>query len=382
MNYFFIAGEASGDLHASNLMRELKVVDSEAQFQFLGGDKMEKEAGLKPIIHYRQMSFMGFVAVLKNLKMVLSNIKICKQAILHSRPDVVVLVDYPSFNLRIAEFVKKNLPDTKVYYYISPKIWVWKEYRIKAIKKYIDQMFTIFPFETEFYKKHNYKVNYVGNPTVDFLYPKLSNSTDFKEFCNENKISKKPIIALLPGSRKQEIVKCLPTMIASCEMFEQTHQIVVAKAPGTDIQYYKDSIVNKEVVILENKTIELLQNSDVAIVNSGTASLETAVLNIPQVVVYYVGGGKFTLWLKDLILKVKYISLVNLIADKLVVKELVGYFFTKENLQEEIKSLLFDNSYRSKILQDYSEVMNKLGTKPTAKNTAQLMVKKLQNSNH
>ncbi len=376
MKYFIIAGEASGDLHASNLMRELKLADSEAQFQFLGGDKMAKEATIEPLIHYRKMSFMGFVAVIQNLKTVLQNMKKCKQAILDFRPNVVILVDYPSFNLRIAQFVKKQLPISKVYYYISPKIWAWKEYRIKSIKKYIDEMFTIFPFETDFYKKHQYNVHYVGNPTVDFLryYPHLSKN--LTQFCSENHISEKPIIALLPGSRKQEVIHCLPIMISACEKFT-THQIVIGKASAIEMELYKNIIADRKVKILENKTIELLINSEVAVVNSGTASLETAVLKTPQVVVYYVGGGKFTLWLKDILLKIKYISLVNLIANKMVVKELIGYHFTKENLEKQINQLLFNTQYRNKMLNNYSKILDKLGTTPTAQNTAQLIVKKL-----
>ncbi len=378
MKYFIIAGEASGDLHASNLMRELKIADTEAQFQFLGGDKMEEIATRKPLIHYKEMSFMGFIAVARNLKTVLTNMKRCKQAIWDFRPDVVILVDYPSFNLRIAEFVKKELPTTKVYYYISPKIWAWKEYRIKSIKKYIDEMFTIFPFETDFYKRHHYKVNYVGNPTVDFLHSYPNLSVNLSQFCEENKMPEKPIIALLPGSRKQEVQHCLPKMLLACQEFANTHQIVIGKAPAIEMEMYQKIIAEREINIVENKTIELLANSEVAVVNSGTASLETGVLKIPQVVVYHVGGGKFTLWLKDILLKVKYISLVNLIANKMVIKELIGYYFTKENLQKELKELLFNQNYRNEMLKNYSQVLEQLGTTPTAENAARLMVQKLK----
>jgi len=376
MKYFIIAGEASGDLHASNLMRELLKEDSEAQFCFLGGDLMLAQAhGGKLVKHYSDMAFMGIIAVLKNAKTVLKNLSDCKQAIVDFQPDVLILVDYPSFNLRMARFVKENL-SAKVYYYISPKIWAWKEYRIKEIKRYVDKMFTIFPFETAFYSKHDYQVEYVGNPTVDSVYMRPNQGQTFPEFCIENKLPDKPIIAILSGSRKQEITACLPRMLAAALNFPE-YQIIVAGAPGIDVGFYNEILGGSEARIVTGKTYELLQQSQVAVVNSGTATLETALIGIPQVVVYHVAFGKLALWVKDLIIKTNYISLVNIIANKLVVKELIANLFTVENVSAELSLLLRNTIYRQQILEDYSIIKATLGEPGTAGRAAKKMVSSL-----
>lgn len=367
MRYFIIAGEASGDLHASNLMRELKKQDAAAEFCFLGGDLMAAQGG-KMVKNYREMAFMGFVAVALNARTVLKNIADCKSAIAEFKPDVVILVDYPSFNLRIARYVKENF-ETPVYYYISPKIWAWKEYRIKDIRKYVGKMFTIFPFETSFYAKHNYPVEYVGNPTVDSIENRDNLEQTFQEFCSQNKLSAQPIIALLAGSRKQEISACLPRMLEAAVNFPE-FQVVVAGAPGIELDYYRSVLKNSEVQIVFGQTYQLLQHSEAAIVNSGTATLETALIGTPQVVVYHQSLGRLAYWMKDLIIKVKYISLVNLIAEKEVVEELIAHLFTVENMTAELRKILYDSAYRHKMLQEYSTIKTALGEKGTAERAA------------
>jgi len=374
MKYFIIAGEASGDLHASNLMHELLKADSNAEFCFLGGDLMQKQGGTM-VKHYRQMAYMGFWAVLKNMDKVLRNLSDCKKAIIDFQPDVVILVDYPSFNLRIARFVKENLP-SKVYYYISPKIWAWKEYRIKQIKKNVDKMFTIFPFETAFYAKHNYQVEYIGNPLVDSVCQLPNQSHTFSEFCSENNLEGKPIIALLAGSRKQEISACLPRMIEAASVFS-SQQIVIAGAPGIDFTFYQSILNGKNIPIIFGKTYELLQLSKAAVVNSGTATLETALVGIPQVVVYHVMFGRLALVLKKFVIKVKFISLVNLVAEKEVVKELVAHHFTVENITTELRILLENEDYRQNMLREYYDLKNLLGDPGAAERAAKSIVSNL-----
>jgi len=376
MRYFIIAGEASGDLHASNLMQELKKQDSNAEFCFLGGDLMTAQGG-QQIKHYRQMAFMGFVAVLLNAKTILKNMDDCKSAISAFKPDVVILVDYPSFNLRIAKFVKENFK-TPVYYYISPKIWAWKEYRIKEIKKYIDKMFTIFPFETEFYANHNYKVDYIGNPTVDSISNRPNQEQSFQEFCKKNDLSDKPIIALLAGSRKQEISACLARMMEAAENFSE-YQVVISGAPGIDKEYYQTTLKNSKVRLVFDQTYDLLQHSDAAIVNSGTATLEAALIGTPQVVVYYQSLGRLAYLMKNLVIKVKYISLVNLIAEKEVVKELIAHLFTVKNMTAELEKILKDDSYRKKMIAEYGKIKNILGEKGAATKAAEKIKSYLNN---
>lgn len=371
MKYFLIAGEASGDLHASALMRELLKVDSAAEFCFLGGDMMQTQGG-KMIKHYRDMAFMGFVAVLLNAKTILKNLEDCKVAIVNFKPDVVILIDYPSFNLRIARFVKENLK-TPVYYYISPKIWAWKEYRIKEIKRYIDKMFTIFPFETEFYAKHQFPVEYVGNPTVDSVSSRPNKDQLFEDFCILNKLSGKPIIALLAGSRKQEISACLPRMIQAASHFKE-FQIVISGSPGIDLDYYIQVLNHEPVKIVFGQTYELVQHAHAAIVNSGTATLETALIGTPQVVVYHQALGRLAFWAKELIIKVKYISLVNLVAEREVVKELIAHLFTVSNMKLELDKLLNNNAYRQNMINGYNEVSKTLGEPGAAERAAGKMV--------
>ena len=375
MKYFIIAGEASGDLHASNLMRELRKADSNAEFCFLGGDLMLAQGG-KMIKHYRDMAFMGIVAVLKNARTVLKNLSDCKRAISDFQPDVLILVDYPSFNLRMARFVKENLNSTKVYYYISPKIWAWKEFRIKQIKRYVDKMFTIFPFETAFYAKHNYSVEYVGNPTVDSVCTRPNQQQTFAEFSSENNLPDKPIIAILAGSRKQEILGCLPRMIDAALRFPD-YQVVIAGAPGIDVELYDAVLKGKNVSIVFGKTYELLQNSAAAVVNSGTATLETALVGTPEVVVYHIPCGWFGYLVKNIVVRVKFVSLVNIVAEKLVVKELLAHLFTVENIASELKSILKDKTYRQNMLNEYSLMRKFLGEPGAAERTAKKMVEML-----
>jgi len=370
MKYFIIAGEASGDLHASNLMSELKKVDTQAEFCFLGGDLMQAQGGTQ-VIHYRQMAFMGVIAVLKNARTVLKNMYDCKQAINRFKPDVLILVDYPSFNLRIARFVKET-SKIPVYYYISPKIWAWKEFRIKQIKLYVDKMFTIFPFETAFYAKHQYPVEFVGNPTVDSVCLRPNQLQTPEEFRKLNKLSDKPIIALLAGSRKQEIVSCLPRMLEAALRFPD-YQVVISGAPGIDPDFYDSILVQKEFQIVFGQTYELLQHACAAVVNSGTATLETALIGTPQVVVYHVAFGRLAYWVKSWLIKVKYISLVNLVAEKQVVKELYAHLFTTENVVTELESVLHDEVYRKKMQEEYIRIKESLGEPGTAKRTAMKM---------
>ena len=365
MKYFLIAGEASGDLHASNLMAELKQQDHEAEFCFLGGDLMQAQGG-QLIKHYRDMAFMGFINVLLNLRKVLANLEDCKRAIAHFKPDVVILIDYPSFNLRIAKYVKKQF-QTPVYYYISPKLWAWKSYRIKSIKRYIDKMYTIFPFETEFYAKYNYLVTYVGNPTVDSIahFHASKNNRNFRE---ENKLDSRPIVALLAGSRRQEISKCLPTMVEMADKFP-TFQFLVAAAPGIERGYY-NQFLTSSVKIVSDSTYALLDESYAAIVNSGTATLETGLLKVPQVVVYHVIGGRIASLLKKILIKTRYISLVNLVAETEVVKELVAHEFTSEQVHAELNRILTDSSYYEQIKAGYNKLEQRLGESGTSHRAA------------
>ncbi len=361
MRYFLIAGEASGDLHASALMHELKKVDVNAEFCFLGGDLMQKEGG-EMIKHYKEMAFMGFVNVIKNLNSLLITFSDCKNAIKYFNPDAVILIDYPGFNLRIAKYVKHQL-QTPVYYYIPPKIWAWKEYRIKSLKKFTDRIFTIFPFETAFYRKHNYDVTYVGNPTAEKINQYKAENKKLSE--SENK----PYIVLLPGSRKQEISSCLPKMIEAASDFPE-YDIIVTGAPGIEQTFYKRFIQDKSIPVVFEQTYSLLNNAKLAVVNSGTATLETAIIGTPQIVVYHVNFGKLASLAKKIFLKVKYISLVNLIANSQVVKELVAEQFTTDNLSKEIERILTNKSYREKMIKNYSAINQKLGEGRASKNIA------------
>ncbi len=370
MLYFIIAGEASGDLHASNLMKELRKEDSAAEFCFLGGNLMQAQGGFM-VKHYRNMAFMGIIAVLKNARTVLKNMSNCKQAILDFKPDVLILVDYPGFNLRMARFVKENL-NIPVFYYISPKIWAWKEYRIKEIRRYVDRMFTIFPFETAFYAKHLFPVEFVGNPSIDTVCERALHQQSFQEFCSINKLSDKPVIALLAGSRKQEIRACMPRMLQAADKFLD-YQVVVACAPGIDPSFYQKFLQNNKVHLVFNQTYELLQQARAAVINSGTATLEAALVGTPQVVVYHVIFSRFGYWVKNLIINIKHISLVNIVAEKEVVKELLAHQFTVKNVVDELEKLLHNENYRVKMQKEYDKIKKSLGEQGAAGRCAKKM---------
>ena len=378
MKYYLIVGEASGDLHASRLMQSLMQYDPEAEFRFFGGDLMAKVGGTR-VKHYRELAYMGFIPVLLHLPTIFKNMKMCKEDIMRWKPDAVILVDYPGFNLSIAKFVKKNT-SIPVYYYISPKIWAWKEWRIKAIKRDIKEMFSILPFEVAFYeKKHHYKIHYVGNPTaeeVDNFLHVYSESKD--EFCQRNGLSSKPIIAILAGSRKQEIKDNLPSMLEAARHFED-YQMVVAAAPSITESYYKRFLENSEAKMVKTQTYELLAHATVALVTSGTATLETALLNVPQVVCYETPVPKLIRFAFKHIIKVRFISLVNLIADKEIVQELLADRFSIRNIANELYRILPGQPSRERMLADYQLVRERLGNEVAPDNAARIMVEKLTN---
>ena len=376
MKYYLIVGEASGDLHASNLMHALKQEDPEAEFRFFGGDLMSAQGGIR-VKHYRELAYMGFIPVLLHLRTIFANMKYCKEDILRFAPDVVILVDYPGFNLSIAKFIKKNTR-IPVYYYISPKIWAWKEYRIKSIKRDVDEMFSILPFEVDFYKGHQYPIHYVGNPCVDSVAAFNEEHKETKEdFLAKNGLGNKPIIALLAGSRKQEIKNNLPLMLEASTAFPD-YQFVLAGAPGIEHEYYKQFIGDAGVKVVFDRTYALLSYADAALVTSGTATLETALFRVPQVVCYYMAAGKFISFLKKMVLKVQFVSLVNLIAGKEVVKELVAGTMTVNNVKEELSKILYDEKYRADMLQEYDRIIRILGSAGASEHAAKEMVRLLK----
>lgn len=377
MKYYLIVGEASGDLHASHLMAALKVEDPQAEFRFFGGDLMAAVGGTM-VKHYKELAYMGFIPVLLHLRTIFANMKRCKEDIVAWQPDVVILVDYPGFNLSIAKFLraKTHIP---VYYYISPKIWAWKEYRIKNIKRDVDELFSILPFEVEFFEdKHHYPIHYVGNPTVDEVtlfraeYPET-----FDGFVRENNLDSKPIIALLAGSRKQEIKDNLPDMLRAASAFPE-YQLVLAGAPGISPDYYHEYIGDAKVKILFGQTYRLLQQAEAALVTSGTATLEAALFRVPQAVCYHTPIGKVVSFLRRHILTVKYISLVNLIANREVVKELVADTMTVEQARAELECILYDKDYRQRMLDGYEYMVARLGDAGAPKRAAQEMVRLLR----
>ena len=377
MKYYLIVGEASGDLHASHLMAALKVEDPQAEFRFFGGDLMAAVGGTM-VKHYKELAYMGFIPVLLHLRTIFANMRRCKEDIVAWQPDVVILVDYPGFNLSIAKFLraKTHIP---VYYYISPKIWAWKEYRIKNIKRDVDELFSILPFEVEFFEdKHHYPIHYVGNPTVDEVtlfraeYPET-----FDGFVRENNLDSKPIIALLAGSRKQEIKDNLPDMLRAASAFPE-YQLVLAGAPGISPDYYHEYIGDAKVKILFGQTYRLLQQAEAALVTSGTATLEAALFRVPQAVCYHTPIGKVVSFLRRHILTVKYISLVNLIANREVVKELVADTMTVEQARAELERILYDKDYRQRMLDGYEYMAARLGDAGAPKRAAQEMVRLLR----
>lgn len=373
MKYYLIVGEASGDLHASHLMAALKEEDSQAEFRFFGGDLMAAVGGVM-VKHYKELAYMGFIPVLLHLRTIFANMKRCKEDIVAWQPDVLILVDYPGFNLDIAKFVHANTR-IPVFYYISPKIWAWKEYRIKNIKRDVDELFSILPFEVEFFEgKHGYPIHYVDNPTVDEVTAFLASSSEtFDDFVRANGLSAKPVIALLAGSRKQEIKDNLPDMLRAAASFPD-YQLVLAGAPGISSEYYKRYVGGVDVKIIFNKTFPLLRQAEAALVTSGTATLETALFRVPQAVCYHTPIGKVIAFLKRHILKVKYISLVNLIANREVVKELVADTMTVEQVRSELNRILYDKEYRRQMLEGYEYMASCLGEAGAPKHAAREMV--------
>ena len=374
MKYYLIVGEASGDLHASRLMRSLKKYDELAEFRFFGGDLMAAEGGTR-VKHYKELAYMGFVPVLLHLGTIFSNMKRCKEDIVAWKPDVVILVDYPGFNLNIAKFLKKNtlIP---VYYYISPKIWAWKEWRIKSIKRDVSEMFSILPFEVPFYEqKHKYPVHYVGNPTAQEVAEfRAGYHQTHEEFCRENNLdSRKPIIALLAGSRLQEIKDNLPAMIEVAERFED-YQMVLAGAPSIEDEYYDKFLEGTPVRVVKNKTYQLLSHTTAALVTSGTATLETALFNVPQVVCYETPLPKLIRFAFNHVLKVDYISLVNLVANKEVVPEMFADKFTIDGIANELYKIMPGQPARERMLAEYQEVLRELGSKVAPDEAASIMV--------
>lgn len=372
MKYYLIAGEASGDLHASHLMRSLKNLDDTAQFRFFGGDLMMAVGGTC-VRHYRDLAYMGFIPVLLHLPTILRNMKMCKEDILAWQPDCVILVDYPGFNLNIAKFVKSrtNVP---VYYYISPKIWAWKEYRINNIKRDVDELFSILPFEVDFFEgKHHYPIHYVGNPTADEVRQwKMQEGHSVSHAPRASKI-----IALLAGSRQQEIKDNLPAMLDAVKPYEADFEIILAGAPGIAPDDYAPFVNGRKVQVVYNQTYSLLSQAYAALVTSGTATLETCLFHVPQVVCYKTPLPMLTGWLRRHLLKVKYISLVNLIADREVVTELVADSFSVENIRRELDKIL-GGPVRTAMLEGYDDVGRRLGNQTAPDNAARLMIEKLR----
>lgn len=377
MKYYLIVGEASGDLHASHLMKALLKEDPKAEFRFFGGDMMSAVGGTR-VRHYRELAYMGIIAVLLHLRTILRNMAFCKHDIVEWRPDAVILVDYPGFNLKIAKYVHEHTK-IPVYYYISPKIWAWKEYRIKEIKRNVDEMFSILPFEVPFFEqKHHYPIHYVGNPTAEEVRQfRAAYNVSGEEFRRKHGLDERPIIALLAGSRKQEIADNLPQMIAATRRFGG-YQLVLAAAPGIDAGFYDAFIGGNDVHVVRGETYALLSHADTALVTSGTATLETALFRVPQVVCYNTALPKLVGFLRRLVLKVKYVSLVNLIADREVVPELVANTFSEANIAEQLKRLLPDGAARREMLEGYEEVWRKIGEDSPSERTAKEMVLKVK----
>lgn len=391
MRYYIIAGEASGDLHASHLMRQLFAQDPKAQFRFYGGDSMA-EVGGTLVRHYRDLAYMGFVQVAKHLPQILQGMKQCKEDISSYNPDAIILVDYPGFNLGIAKWVKTHLPEIKVFYYISPKIWAWKEYRIKQIRKYVDHLLCIFPFEVEWFRQRNYDVTYVGNPTVDELAPIVATPFDRNAFCRKHEINpNQSIIALLPGSRKAEVNDNLPKMLEAATSIS-CHQLVIAGAPALVPDFYEQIIRRYQMVppvkIVFGETYELVRAAEVAAVTSGTATLETAYLRCPQVVCYHFGGGRLFYSIMQYVLRhIRFVSLVNLVLDGFskenplvapAVPELLGYQFTSQRLHQELIALSGQSEARSRMLAYYDRMIEILGAQGAPVRAASVIVNVLK----
>jgi lipid-A-disaccharide synthase len=369
MKYYIIAGEASGDLHASNLVASLRALDSEAQFKGMGGDLMQQQ-GVNMVRHYRDMAYMGFIQVILHLRTILGIMREACRSIDTFHPDMVILVDYPSFNLKIAKYVHQHHPDIPVYYYIAPKLWAWKAWRLKAIKKNVDRVFSILPFEVEWFGSRGCQVDYIGNPCVDAVEGRNHKGETFESFSQRNGLtSSLPIIALLAGSRVQEIRQNLPAMLQAASTYPQ-FQLVIAGAPSIEASLYDEITAGYNVKVVYGETYELLQQAYAAVVTSGTATLETALMQVPQVVVYYVSGGKPAYYILRSLIHVKYVSLVNLIAGREVVHELLSYEFTADNIRKYLAPLLQDGDRRSQMLADYRQIIEQLGTEPVSQRAA------------
>jgi lipid-A-disaccharide synthase len=374
MKIYIIAGEASGDLHASNLLRALKKQSSTVEVRYWGGDLMEEVISTPPVKHYKELAFMGFSEVITHLPEILGNFTTCKKDILQFQPGIVVLVDYPGFNLRIAKWAK--LQGFQVHYYISPKVWAWKKSRVFQIKKYVDKLYTIFPFETAFFKEYEYNVTYVGNPLIDAINHYKSNQIA-DNFHVKYNLSEKPIIALLPGSRKQEIRTKLPVMLEATKQFEN-YQLIIAGAPSFDASFYAPYLEGREAKVLFGATYSILENAESALVTSGTATLETALFHVPQVVCYIASPISYAIAKR--LIKIKYISLVNLIFDKEVVPELIQHECTPEKVKNALKEILQGGTKRNQQLNEYKELTHMLGNGSASAEVAKHLLLSTKNS--
>jgi lipid-A-disaccharide synthase len=370
VKYYIIAGEASGDLHGSNLMKEIKLLDKESDFRCWGGDLMEAQGG-EIVKHYRDLAFMGFAEVVTNLGTIMSNLRFCKEDILNYKPDTLILIDYPGFNLRIAEFAHKN--NIRVVYYISPQIWAWKKNRVHKIRKYVDKMIVILPFEKDFYAKYSVEVDFVGHPLLDSIQnQKVKNKSTFLK---DNNLDDKPIIAILPGSRKQEVAKMLKGMLQLVDIYKD-YQFIIAGVNTLDSSFYSGLTRLKDVNILYGQTHDIVRNAEAALVTSGTATLETALIGTPEVVCYQ--GSRISFEIAKRIVDIKYISLVNLIMDKEVVTELIQTDFNTKNLKYWLDRLLFDKDYREQMLTDFDELRQVLGNAGASKRAAEMVTKNIK----
>lgn len=373
MNYFLIAGEASGDLHAAQLIKQLKQQDADATFTFLGGDLMRDAAGCEPLIHYREMAYMGFSEVLRNLGKVARNLRTAKRAVVDAKPDCLILIDYPSFNLKVAKDAKKH--GIKVFYYISPKVWAWKEWRVKTIKRLVDKMFVIFPFEVDFYRdRHNYDVEFVGNPSVGEIDADLANMCSRADFIARNNLRDRQMIALLPGSRRGEIRNNLPVMVAAAMQFPQ-YRGVVAAAPGIEPEFYKQFT---DLPLVSGQTIDLLYHSRGALVTSGTATLETALVGTPQVACYRANGSKLSYNVMKRLLSVSFVTLPNLIANREIIGEMLLHLCTADAVAARLAQLLRNGEARDAMLDDYAAMRRTLGTNDAAQATARGIISALK----
>lgn len=377
MKYYIIAGEASGDLHGSNLIKGIRAADPEAQIRAWGGDRMQ-ENGAELVKHYKETAVMGYMSVIKNLGKIRNNLKHCKKDILQYNPDVVIFIDYPGFNLRIAKFAKKA--GFRTFYYIAPKIWAWKTFRIKSIKKYVDRLFSILPFEVDFYKNYDYPIEYIGNPLLDAIEAQLNKGELLEDFLKRHHLPHKPIIGLLPGSRRQEIRNLLPMMLRLKSFYPQ-YQFLISAAPGISEDFYEQFMDNQDDnTLIRNDTYQMVKHADACIVASGTAALETALIGTPQVAVYKVGGGILAHAVGRLVIKVKWATLVNLIMQKEIIKELLQKDYTFSKLKKELNAILPNGKKRKEQLENYQELYRKMGNTGASARAAESMVKRLKES--